>query len=98
MSAREGVYVAGPEANAFRECEGSLQWTVEFAPGAQPRSWAVGSRGGYNASYYFVRWQADPILPPRVRLGQPPAAPLRARVHKVQEVRALTQGECGERF
>jgi hypothetical protein len=90
--------VAGPEANTFRECDGSLQWVVEFAPGAQPTPWPVGSHGGFNATYYFVRWQADLIVPPRVPLGQPPAAPLRARIYAVSSVRALRQGECGERF
>jgi len=95
---REGVYVAGPEANTFRECHGSLQWTVEFAPGVQPVSWPVGSHGGYNGTYYFVRWEAELIVPPRVPLGEPPAAPPRARVHAVDSIRALRQGECGERF
>jgi hypothetical protein len=71
---------------------------VEFAPGAQPTPWPVGSHGGFNATYYFVRWQADLIVPPRVPLGQPPAAPLRARIYAVSSVRALRQGECGERF
>ena len=98
IGTREGVYIAGPEANTFRECESSLQWTVEFAQGAQPNNWPVGSRGGYNASYYFVRWQADLIVPPRVPLGQSPTVPPRVRVHAIRGVRALHQGECGEHF
>lgn len=93
----EGIYVAGPEANWFRECSGTLKWTVEFVPGAEPATWPRGTAGGYNAAYYFVRWQADLILPPRVPLGKPPAGPLLARVHAVTAVRALRPGECGER-
>ena len=92
----DGVYVAGPEANTFRECKGSLRWTVEFARGAEPAAWPPGTPGGYNASYYRVRWRAELIVPPRVPLGQPPAAPLRARVYAVQSVRALQPGECRE--
>ena len=95
---REGVYVAGPEANTFRECGGTLQWQVEFVPGAEPSAWPLGTAGGYNASYYFVRWEAEFIAPPRVPLGQPAAAPLRVRVNAVQSVRALRRGECGERL
>lgn len=94
----EGVYVAGPEANTFRECSGTLKWTVEFVPGAEPTPWPRGTSGGYNASYYFVRWEADLIVPPRVQLGQPPSAALRARVSAVTSVRALRAGECGERL
>jgi hypothetical protein len=93
----EGVYVVGPEANSFRECSGTLRWTVEFVPGAAPAAWPPGTAGGYNATYYFVRWQADLIDPPRVPLGEPPAAPLRARVYAVKSMRALRPGECGER-
>lgn len=95
---REGVYVAGVEANTFRECRASLQWSVAFAPGAAPREWPQGAHGGFNATYYFVRWRVDLARPPRVPLGQASATLPRATVREVKELRALRPGECGEQF
>jgi hypothetical protein len=95
---RAGVYVAGQEANTFRECNAALRWQVEFVRGAAPRTWPPGTHGGFNASYYYARWRAELIPPPKVPIGQAPAAPLHARVSEVVELRALRPGECGEQF
>ena len=96
--AREGVYMAGVEANTFRECSSGVHYSVAFAPGVEPREWPQGAHGGFNATYYLVRWRVDLERPPRVPIGQSPVTLPRAIVREIKELRALRAGECDEQF